>query len=302
MLALIVNPSAGGGRAGATLPVVTARLREHGLEYEVDTVPTLAQARELAARVACAGDVAVAFGGDGLVGAVAGGLRGSDGILGVLPAGRGNDFARVLGIPLDPVTACDVLASGSARRIDLGCAGDRWFVGVASCGFDSDANRIANATRVVRGSLVYTYAGIRALLRWRPARFELVVDGVPRSLTGYTVAVANSSTYGGGMRIAPGASLDDGRLDVVLIAQMSRLAFLRSLPKVFRGDHILLPEVSTLRAREVSVRADRRFTVYADGEPAGELPLTMTVEPGAIRVIVPADGPACQAGPIGEQR
>jgi len=302
MLALIVNPSAGGGRAGAALERVTARLRGRGLEYEVNAVRSLDEARQLARSIAEAGGTAVALGGDGLVGAVAGGLRACGGVLGVVPAGRGNDFARVLGIPLDPVAACEVLAAGTIRRIDLGLAGERAFVGVASCGFDSDANRIANATRVVRGSLVYTYAGVRALVGWRPASFELVLDGTARSLTGYTVAVANSSTYGGGMLIAPRASLDDGRLDVVMIADMSRPAFLRSLPKVFSGHHIALPQVSIVRAREVLIRADRPFTVYADGEPAGQLPLRVTVEPAAIRVIVPADGPACRAGPIGERR
>jgi YegS/Rv2252/BmrU family lipid kinase len=287
MLELILNPSAGGGRAGHALSEVTAALRRHELEFDVAVVTSLEHARERATAVAASGGTAVAFGGDGLVGAVAGAVRASEGVLGVLPGGRGNDFARALGIPLDPAAACDVLASGEIRRLDLGRVGPHTFVGVASCGFDSDANRIANATRLIRGRLVYTYGGLRALLTWRPARFELLVDGSSRSMTGYTVAVANSPLYGGGMVIAPGASLEDGLLDLVLIAQMPRLRFLRSLPKVFRGEHATLPGVTIVRAREVEVRADRSFTLYADGDAIAELPLTVTVEPAAIRVLVP---------------
>ncbi len=290
MLALIVNPSSGGGRAGTAVGAVSSRLRERGLEHHVATVTSLEHARQLAGAAAAAGEISVVLGGDGLVGAVAGALSGTDGILAVLPGGRGNDFARMLAIPLDPVAACDVLETGTVRRLDLGRVGARSFVGVASCGFDSDANRIANRTRFVRGNLVYTYAGIRALARWRPARFDLLVDGRPESLTGYTVAVANSALYGGGMRIAPGASLEDGLLEVVTIAAIPRLRFLRALPKVFKGEHTELPAVRVVRARMVEIRADRPFTLYADGEEIAELPATVTVEHGAVRVLLPQTG------------
>jgi YegS/Rv2252/BmrU family lipid kinase len=289
MISLIVNPSSGGGRAGAALPRIRSELTRLGLEHHVETTRSLEHARELGRAAAAAGETAVALGGDGLVGAVAGALVGSLGVLGVLPGGRGNDFARVLGIPLEPVAACRVLAGGQVEPLDLGQAGGRPFVGIASCGFDSDANRIANRTRFVRGNLVYTYGGLRALLGWRPADFQLCLDGVSHSLTGYTVAVANSAAYGGGMMLAPDASLRDGLFDVVLIADASRWRFLRQLPKVFKGEHVTLPTVRILRAREVEVVADRPFTMYADGDPIAELPVTVTVLPSAVRVIVPAD-------------
>jgi YegS/Rv2252/BmrU family lipid kinase len=288
MLAVIVNPRSGGGRAGTAVGAVSARLRERGLEHHVATVTSLEHARELARAAAAAGETAVVLGGDGLVGAVAGALRRTEGVLGVLPGGRGNDFARMLGIPLDPVEACDVLATGVPRRLDLGDVGGRPFVGIASCGFDSDANRIANRARFVRGQLVYTYAGIRALARWRPAHFDLLLDGRPVSFTGYTVAVANSALYGGGMRIAPDASLEDGLFDIVTISAMPRLRFLRALPLVFKGEHTHEPTVTVARAREVEIRADRPFTLYADGEEIGELPVTVTIDPGAVRVLMPA--------------
>jgi len=216
----------------------------------------------------------------------------------VLPGGRGNDFARVLGIPLEPIAACEILKTGTIRDVDLGEAGEQTFIGVASCGFDSDANRIANETRLVRGNLVYTYGGLRTLITWKPVAFTLKLDGETRTLTGTTVAIANSAAYGGGMFIAPDASLEDGMFDVVLIGESSKLAFLRSLPMVFKGTHVHLPQVEVLRAREVEIDAERPFTMYADGDPIGQLPLTVRCLPGAVRVIAPArNGPGPEARP-----
>jgi len=288
MLSLIVNPHAGNGHAGNALPEVQAALSGHGLEYRLESTTSLEHARELALAAVAGGELAVAFGGDGLVGAVADAIKHSDGVLGVLPGGRGNDFARALGIPLEPGPACDVLASGVVRELDLGAVGSSTFIGIASCGFDSEANRIANETRLVRGNLVYAYGALRALLSWRPARFEVRLDGGEvRVLTGYTVAAANSRAYGGGMLLAPGASLDDGLLDVVLVGQTPKLRFLRLLPTVFKGEHIRQPNVQVLRAREVQVSADRPFTMYADGDPIAELPVTVRALRGAVRVMVP---------------
>ena len=173
-IALIVNPAAGGGRAGRLLGQVETALTHLGLVHRVEPTRSLEHATELASAAAAAGETAVAFGGDGLIAAVAAGVRGSEGVLGLLPGGRGNDLARVLGIPRDPAEACQVLSAGVVRRLDLGLAGDRSFVGIASCGFDSDANRIANQTRLVKGNLVYAYGAIRALAAWRPAQFELI--------------------------------------------------------------------------------------------------------------------------------
>lgn len=288
-IALIVNPAAGGGRAGRLLGAVGNALSSHGLEHHVERTRSLEHASELARAAATAGDVAVAFGGDGLIGAVAGALAHSYGVLGILPGGRGNDLARVLGIPPDPVAACEVLAGGVVKRLDLGEAGGKIFVGIASCGFDSEANRIANEARLVRGNLVYAYGAVRALLGWRPARFELTLDDDRQHvLTGYSVAAANSKAYGGGMYAAPDAELDDGLLEVVTLAEMPKWRFLISLlPKAFKGTHVDEPEVTVLRAAEVKITADRPFTLYADGDPIAELPVTVRALPAAVRAIVP---------------
>jgi YegS/Rv2252/BmrU family lipid kinase len=288
---VIVNPSSGGGRAAAALDAVGAALDRLGLAHRVERTRSLEHARELARAATAIGEVAVAFGGDGLVGAVAGALAGGDpgGVLGVLPGGRGNDFARALGIPLEPVPACDVLANGTERELDLGEAGGRTFISIASCGFDSVANKIANETTIIRGNLVYAYGAIRALIGWRTATFTLEVDGAAaRTVRGYTVAVANSKAYGGGMLMAPDASTTDGRLDVVIVGETPKLRFLRLLPSVFKGEHVRAAEVEVLRATELRISSDRPFTMYADGDPIAELPVAVRAIPGALRVIVPA--------------
>jgi YegS/Rv2252/BmrU family lipid kinase len=292
-ISVIVNPAAGGGRAGRLLARVEAALTAAGLAHRVRPTRGLEHARELARSAAAAGEVAAAFGGDGLIGAVAGALIDSGGVLGMLPGGRGNDVARVLGIPPDPVAACQVLASGVVRSLDLGEVNDRTFIGIASCGFDSDANRIANEARLIRGNLVYTYGALRALVSWRSATFTVAFDGAsPRVITGYTVAAANSKAYGGGMFVAPDASLHDGMLDVVTVAHVPKLRFLLLLPTVFKGRHIRQPNVSVQRAREVTIAADRPFTMYADGDPIADLPATVRALPDAVKVIVPSGGPA----------
>ncbi|HLI60232.1 MAG TPA: diacylglycerol kinase family protein [Solirubrobacteraceae bacterium] len=287
-LRLIVNPLAGGGRSGRTLARVRRELARHRLVHHVAETRDLTHARALAREAAAAGEVAVAFGGDGLIGAVADALRDTDGVMGVLPGGRGNDFVRALGIPLDAAQACAVLAGGRPRALDLGTVDGRGFVGIASCGFDSDANRVANRAQLIRGSPVYAYGALRALARWRPATFTVTIDGGrARTIDGYTVAAANSPFYGGGMQLAPAADLSDGRLDVVIIHDLPRIRFLTLMPTVFTGAHVMQPVVEIVRGRSVEIAASRPFEVYADGEAIAELPARISVLPGAMRVIVP---------------
>lgn len=288
-VALIVNPSAGGGRARKALPAVQSELTRLGVEHHANYTTSLAHAGELARDAAAAGEIAVAFGGDGLVGAVAAALCDGDGVLGVLPGGRGNDFARMLGIPLRPLEACETLRSGTIERLDLGAVGDHAYVGIASCGFDSVANRIANETKLVRGNLVYAYGLLRALASWQPASFTIELEGGEvRTFQGYSVAAANSRYFGGGMMLAPSASLQDGQLEIVMIRHVSRLSYLVHAPSVFRGAHVRLPYVEVLRSARVRISGSRPFTMYADGDPIAELPVTVSARPAAVRTIVPA--------------
>ena len=227
------------------------------------------------------------MGGDGITGAIAGELRDGKGLLAVLPGGRGNDFARKLGIPFEPAEAAKLLQTGAERRVDLAEAGEKCFLGILSAGIDSDVNRIALETRLKLGTFVYTYGTLRALMSFKEAGWELTVDGETRAFAGYSVAVCNSGVFGGGMFLAPDAKLDDGLLDVVLIARQSKRAYLQGLPRVFKGTHLEHPAVTLLQGREVTFGADRPFTAYADGDPIVELPATVRALPGALRVVAP---------------
>jgi YegS/Rv2252/BmrU family lipid kinase len=270
------------------LPAAQRALDDHGITHRVVLTEGLEHGREEARQAASQGEVVVVMSGDGLIGQVGGELAGTGATMGVIPGGRGNDFARAVGIPTRIGEAAALIATGTSREIDVGEIDGKRFLCIASFGFDSDANRIANQARWVRGNLVYLYAALRALAAWKPARFELTLDGETLAFRGYSVAAANSNAYGGGMLIAPDAELDDGLLDVVCSGQVSKRRFLANLPKVFKGTHVNNPEVTVRRAAEVGIQADRPFAVYADGDHIADLPATVRLLPRSLRVIAPA--------------
>lgn len=286
-LALLVNPSSAHGHTLKLLPAIEAELDSRRIAFRVVRTRSLGDGVERALLAAEAGEVPVVVSGDGLIGAVGGALAGSETPLGIVPGGRGNDLARVLGIPADPAGAVATLAAGQTRRVDVGEVNGRRFLGIASVGFDSEANRRANETRWLRGNLVYAYAGVRTLLGWKPARFTLRVGEERRRFTGYSVSVANSRAFGGGMFIAPDAELDDGLFDVVTVGEVGKLRFLGNLPKVFKGSHVKEDEVRVFRAPRLELSASRPFPVYADGEHLADLPATLRLLPDALSLIAP---------------
>jgi YegS/Rv2252/BmrU family lipid kinase len=289
---LLVNPSSGGGRARKLLPEVERELERWRIPFRTVETRSLEHGVEEARRAADAGEIPVVMSGDGLIGQVGGALAGSGAALGILPGGRGNDLARVLGIPAEPAGAVAVLAAQNEREIDVGEVNGRRFLCVASFGFDSECNRLANETRLIKGNLVYAYSALRTIASWRPATFEVTVGDQATTYTGYSVAIANSQAFGGGMFIAPHAQLDDGLFDVVVIEDISKFAYVSNLPKVFKGIHVEEDGVIERHAlaAEIHVSADRDFGIYADGEHLTDLPATLRVLPRALRVIAPPAG------------
>jgi YegS/Rv2252/BmrU family lipid kinase len=287
---LLVNPAASGGRAREIAAVARAELQLMGVEHRVVESRDLAHARDEAKAAAAKGQLVAACGGDGFIGTVAGAVRDTDGALAIIPGGRGNDYARVVGIPNEPRAAARLALTGPEKLMDIATCDGKPFVCIASCGFDSDANRIANETKVVKGNLVYLYAALRALWEWKPATFAVTVDGRRHQVTGYSVAVGNSKAYGGGMYALPDAELDDGELDGGFCSDaLSKFAFVtRVLPRIFKGTHVKLDAFTVLRGKQFEVSADRPFTMYADGDPIGDLPCTIVVEPSSLRVVVPS--------------
>jgi YegS/Rv2252/BmrU family lipid kinase len=291
-LALLVNPSSAGGKTLKTLPRVEQALDAERVTFRVQRTTGLEDGVEQALRAVEAGELPVVMSGDGLVGAVGGAMAGAATPLGIVPGGRGNDLARVLGIPDDPVAAVATVLAGETRQIDVGEVNGERFLGIASVGFDSEANRRANETRFLRGNLVYAYAALRALAGWKPARFTIAVGEERVRLSGYSVCVANSKAYGGGMFIAPDAELDDGEFDIVTIGEVGKLRFAGNLPKVFKGTHVEADEVRVFRASHLELSASKPFAVYADGEHLTDLPASLRVLPRALNVLAPVPAEA----------
>jgi diacylglycerol kinase (ATP) len=288
----VVNPVAGGGPAAALLQV-TRLLREAGDEVRVEYSRGLAHAAELAREAAGRGDVVVSVGGDGMVGSLAGALAGTDGVLGIVPAGRGNDFAHQLGLPVEPEPVAAMLRDGVAEDIDVIEANGTVVAGSIYMGVDAVANQYINRMRWLPGRMAYYLGPLRAVLGWRPAAYRITVDGAERAERGYTVVAANCGFYGYGRHVAPQARMDDGMLDVVIIRHSPKRLFFTLMNELAHGTHVRRPEVEVLRGREVEVSADRTLPYGGDGELIGELPVSIKLRPGALRVLtVPAPAEA----------
>jgi diacylglycerol kinase (ATP) len=274
---LLVNPVCGGGRGAAAAETVARILRDAGHDVTVTPTPGVAGTHDLADDAVSRGDVLVMVGGDGTLSSVAGQVAARGGTLGIVPAGRGNDFARMLGLPAAPAAAAEVLLSGSPKTVDLlqvtiPGGEPRVVAGSAYSGLDAQAGEIVGSVRWMPVKLQYPYAALHAIATYRPARFRVAVDGDTAEYTGSSVVVANSAYYGNGMQIAPGAAVDDGLLDVVIIEAESRRTLMRSLPKVYQGAHVDMPGVHVRRGRRVEVTASPRVSMGGDGEPVGRLP------------------------------
>lgn len=286
-LTLLVNPSSAGGKSLKLLPRVEAALDARRAVFRVERTRSLDHGAELALRAAELGEVPVVVSGDGLMGVVGGAMAGAEVPLGLIPTGRGNDLARALGIPTEPEAAVDAILAGESRTIDVGEANGMRFLGIASIGFDSECNRLANEIHWLRGNLVYAYSMPRTLVGWRSARFTIAVGEERKRLSGYFVAVANNSVYGGGMWIAPEAKIDDGEFDVVAITEVGKLRFLTGLRDVLKGAHLDKPEVTVFRAPRLELDASRPFPVYADGDHLTDLPVSLRVLPRCLSILVP---------------
>ncbi|MCS5718878.1 diacylglycerol kinase family protein [Herbiconiux sp. CPCC 205763] len=296
-IVVAINPNASFGKTRPVGPAAVAALKRRGHEV----VPLSAPDFDGLVRVAqdaltAPTDALVVVGGDGMVNLGVNLVAGTGIPLGIVPAGTGNDFAAGVGIPTaDPDAAiaalCDAL-DRAPRVIDAakvtGVEGDaphRWFGGVLSAGFDARVNERANGMRFPRGASRYVYALVAELITLRARRYELIVDGERREVDSCLLSVANNTTIGGGMRVAPDALLDDGLLDVFIVKPVSRLRFIRLFPKVFAGAHSELEIVEFMRGRTVTVSSPG-IVGYADGERFGPLPLTVELVPGALSVLV----------------
>jgi diacylglycerol kinase (ATP) len=288
----IVNPTAGGGEAHAALLPVAGALVESGAAVTTEYSRSMHHARELASAAATRGDVVIAVGGDGMVGGIAGAVVAAGGVLGIVAAGRGNDFARELRMPKDPSELAALFVDAEPSAVDVIDAGGTIVLGSVYAGIDSVANQYANRSRFVPRRIVYELGALRAVIPWRPVSFEVTVDGERHVFCGYNIVAANSGFYGNGLHIAPEAAVDDGVLDVVAIEHMPKRRFATVMKEVEHGTHVHRPEVTVRRGREVEIRADRPLPAYGDGESLADLPITVSIRPAGLAVLRPPAGAA----------
>ncbi|MFJ4203246.1 diacylglycerol kinase [Streptomyces sviceus] len=292
-ITLFVNPTAGRGRGAHAAQPAASALRAAGFAVRtvlgVDAADALARAR---AAVTGGTGALIAVGGDGMANLALQAVAGTRTPFGLVAAGTGNDFARALGLPVrDPAAAgrliAEALKEGRVHDTDLGQAGDHWFGTVLASGFDSRVNDRGNRMRWPTGRLKYNLAMLAELAAFRPLPYRITLDeGRVHEVEATLVAVGNGSSYGGGMRICPGADLADGLFDITVVGDCSRRTLLRVFPRVYRGTHVDHPKVTVLKAAKVEITAEG-VTGYADGEPLGPLPLSARCVRGAVPVVGP---------------
>jgi diacylglycerol kinase (ATP) len=284
----LVNPSSGRGTGRANLDRIRVLASKLGAGLCVSRkVGDLAEQARRAAEDGV--ERLLVAGGDGTMHYAVQGLAGTSCALGVIPLGSGNDLAGTLGVPPDVDAAVERAVSGEVRRIDLARVGETYSVSYAGVGFDSEVTRYANEMKILRGPLIYFYAVIHTLITFAPPRMRIVHDtGEFEGRVMFTV-VNNLPRFGGGMRIAPDAKIDDGLLDLVIVKEVPKPVLLSIFPKVYNGRHVGHPAVQIVRTRRAEITIDRAMTMYGGGEPlrkveAGE-PVMVEVVPGGLAIV-----------------
>ena len=296
---LIANPTSGRGRGNRTADAVAGILRAHGIDVTVHRTTASGDAERLAHAAVADGaqrpKCIVACGGDGTIQEVASALAEAQSALGdacpalgLAPAGRCNDFARAFGIPTDPTTIADVLLNARAMPTDLGRVNGRYFCTVATAGVDADVSSFVDTMRMpLRGTLAYLYGAIRVLIRHRPYEMKITGDFGVIERTLLLASSANTSSYGGAIRIAPNADLSDGQLDLCVVDRVGRLRAIALIPSLLAGRHGRCPAVHFLRTRRLTIESPQPLEIWADGERIARTPATIEVIPAAIRVLRP---------------
>jgi len=287
----IVNPAAHGGKSVKVWSMLDRILASRGLPRQAVFTQAPLHATEIARVAAGEGAQKVfAVGGDGTVQEVANGLAGSNSVLAPIPAGRGNDFVRALGLPHHPVRAMEAGLNGSPRQIDLGWVeaseGRRYFVNISSVGFDAEvAQEVATGGKRLGGTLTYLVGLAKTLARYKAYEISLGLDDqIPVHMTALFVAVGNTPYYAGGMKMVPGARPDDGILDLCLCGGLSKFETVKSLPLVYLGIHGRHPKIFFKKVTRVTVTSSQPLTVQADGEVVGRCPVSFGIAPSVLRV------------------
>lgn len=290
MYLIIFNPTAGAGRSFKALETVERILKERRIEYAVQKTEYQQHAISLAREAAGKGyEGILSVGGDGTLLEVAQGLQGTDEVMGVIPAGTGNDFREAIGVPADAAKALEVILCGRRRRVDAGLInGDKIFINVAGTGFDVDVIRNANKVRrFVTGGLAYFLGILMSILGHKSIELDITADGKCFKRSALLIAVANGKSFGGGLKISPGSDASDGLFNVVIINRVAKWRILFELPKLKRGALERISVAEQLTCKEITISCDKKLSVNIDGEIRGNTPMTFTIKSSALNVFCP---------------
>lgn len=285
---IIVNPAAGRGKARRQLPWLQELLHRYSCEYDLQMTSEPMEAAEIANRAATQEwDAVVAFGGDGTINEVVNGLVGTDGVLGVLPCGTGNDFARCLGLSKDLAQALSVLIEGRQCTVDLGYTSTRYFINGIGIGFDALVNYESRQLRGLRGTALYLASILRTLSKYKALDMDIRFNGTSKSGKTYLIAAGNGFSVGGGIMLTPEARLDDALLDICHVDDVGLGTIMRHFTKLFNGGIDRVKQVTTARSPQLEVQCAAGMPVHMDGEVIATQAknLSVKIAPGALKVI-----------------
>lgn len=285
----IVNPTAGKGKAKTLVPIIESECKAHNIEYVVKYTSGPADGTSIAARGAAEGfERIIAVGGDGTVNDVLNGIAGTNAALGVIPGGSGNDFIRSINSHNDIKKIIEDNTYGKIVKCDLGMCNGKYFINVASSGFDAQVViETQKAKKVFSGSLAYIVAVIKTIFIYKGKRINIKVDDHNFEENTLLVAVANGKYYGGGMLPAPEAEIDDGYFDICHIKQVGKAKMLVLFPKFIKGKHCNIKEVSMLKGRKIKIEANEELPVNLDGETFYSRQIDFEILPKGINIIIP---------------
>lgn len=292
---LILNPMSGRGKGKRVYPELVRKLRSRLRSVDVQLTERPGHAREIAAHFRDEYQVIIAAGGDGTVHEVVNGMMGGKAALAVIPIGSGNDFVKMLHLPLNPEAAIQTIVENHRMRVDVGKAGDRYFPNGLGLGFDAWVVRESMKVKHLRGFLIYLYSVLKTAFLFHNQTVELEIDGKRSQHEIFLIAVGNGKAMGGGFYLTPQADIQDGLLDVCLIHALTKKDIFLNLPKATKGEHLSMPQVEMFRTSRLKVFAPEGIAVHADGELLGmELTeLEISLLPAALEVIYrPAGGEA----------
>ncbi|NLB42705.1 MAG: diacylglycerol kinase family lipid kinase [Clostridiales bacterium] len=287
-LLFIINPIAGKGNTKDAIPVIKSFCKQRGIQYTIIETSGPRDATRIVKEHSSAYSAVVAVGGDGTVLEVSNGLTGTDIPLGILPLGRGNDFARAMNIPISFTQvekALEIITENTAQYVDLVAFNVRVFLNIASVGFDAEIIQdLHKVKRFIKGKAAYFISVFLKFLTYKPKDVELLIDGEKIATKVFLTAVCNGICYGGGMMINPNGSVTDGLLDVIVISPVPRYKIPFLLLKFIKGNHLSLPYVTSYQCKEVQISSQEPLPVNVDGESPMNTPISLLIKPLSIRV------------------